>query len=207
MQCQSLASLDVSGWDVSGVTDMGSMFYNCSSLASLDVSGWHVSSVKNMGYMFAYCSSLASLDVSSWSSAKVNDVERMFYDCTSLRSLTFGAQWTKSLAMTELPWTLYGADGTAYTLAKVPLGVPATYYTRAEYVPRGDPAEANAATVAPTTPDAPTTGQGATADVPTTDRDSKSEADNAQDTGSKTGSSKGADSPAANGQDETPQAA
>ena len=44
--------------------------------------------------------------------------------------------------------TLYGADGTAYALANVPLGVAATYYTKAEYVPharaayapQGDPA-------------------------------------------------------------------
>ena len=43
--CSSLASLDLSGWDTSSVTGMGSMFYGCSKLAALDVSAWDTSSV------------------------------------------------------------------------------------------------------------------------------------------------------------------
>ena len=43
--CSSLASLDVSGFDTSKVTNMSNMFYNCSSLASLDVSGFNTSLV------------------------------------------------------------------------------------------------------------------------------------------------------------------
>ena len=132
--CSSLATLDVSGWDTSKVMRMDEMFQGCSSLATLDVFGWGTSSVTDMGGMFRYCSSLATLDVSGFDTSSVTNMGGMFYNCSSLRSLALGPRWTKSLAGTGLDSTLYGADGTAYALADVPLGVAATYYTRAEYV-------------------------------------------------------------------------
>ena len=146
--CYRLSPLDVSGWDTSKVMRMDEMFQGCSSLATLDVSGWGTSSVTDMGGMFRYCSSLATLDVSGFDTSSVTNMGGMFYNCSSLRSLALGPRWTKSLAGTGLDSTLYGADGTAYALAGVPLGVAATYYTRAEYVPharagyapQGDPA-------------------------------------------------------------------
>ena len=133
--CCSLTTLDVSGWDTSKVTDMSYMFFNCPSLTTLDVSGFDTSSVTNMYFMFSWCPSLTTLDVSGWDTSKVTDMGYMFSDCSSLRSLALGTHWTNSLVGTELPGTLYGADGTAHALADVPLGVAATYYTRAEYVP------------------------------------------------------------------------
>ena len=42
---------DVTGWDVSNVTNMSGMFHGASSF-NQDVSGWDVSSVTNMSYMF-----------------------------------------------------------------------------------------------------------------------------------------------------------
>ena len=133
--CIWLTTLDVSGWDTSKVTDMSYMFFNCPSLTTLDVSGFDTSSVTNMYFMFSWCPSLTTLDVSGWDTSKVTDMGYMFSDCSSLRSLALGTHWTNSLVGTELPGTLYGADGTAHALADVPLGVAATYCTRAEYVP------------------------------------------------------------------------
>ena len=54
---------DVSGWDVSSVTDMEWMFYGASSF-NQDVGGWDVSSVTNMGCMFCDASSF-NQDVSA----------------------------------------------------------------------------------------------------------------------------------------------
>lgn len=163
------------------------MIFN--SLTSLDVSGWDMSHVTDMSGMFGCCTSLTSLDLSTWSTAKVaGSVGSMFYNCPSLRSLTLGTQRTKSLASSLLPGTLYGADGNAYALADVPLGSKATHYTKAEYVPQADSAGQEVA-------EAIQPGTSAT------------EGDGTNDTGSENGSPKGADSPAADSQDETPQAA
>ena len=41
--CSRLTSLDVSKFDTSKVTDMGSMFSECSSLTSLDLSNFDTS--------------------------------------------------------------------------------------------------------------------------------------------------------------------
>ena len=147
-KCRSLTTLDVSGWDTSSVTDMHQTFAFCYRLSPLDVSGWDTSKVTNMDGMFHSCHGLSSLDVSGFDTSSVTNMGGMFYNCSSLRSLALGPRWTKSLAGTGLDSTLYGADGTAYALAGVPLGVAATYYTRAEYVPharagyapQGDPA-------------------------------------------------------------------
>ena len=45
---------NISGWDVSNVTNMRSMFYLCESF-NQDISNWDVSNVKVMDYIFNDC--------------------------------------------------------------------------------------------------------------------------------------------------------
>ena len=45
---------DISGWDVSNVTNMSYMFCSCKSF-NQDISNWDVSNVKNINYVFVYC--------------------------------------------------------------------------------------------------------------------------------------------------------
>ena len=85
--CSSLTSLDVSGWDTSKVTDLGSTFLACSSLTSLDVSGWDTSKVTDLGSTFLACSSLTSLDVSGWDTSKVTSMESTFGTMYNIKSL------------------------------------------------------------------------------------------------------------------------
>ena len=85
--CSSLTSLDLSKFDTSSVTNMWGMFYSCSSLASLDLSKFDTSNVTNMRYMFYVCLSLTSLDVSKFDTSKVTNMNSMFYSCSSLASL------------------------------------------------------------------------------------------------------------------------
>ena len=59
--CSSLATLDVSKWDTSKVTNMAGMFEDCASLASLDLTGWNTSKAESMASMFDGCSSLSSV--------------------------------------------------------------------------------------------------------------------------------------------------
>jgi len=82
--CESLESIDVSGFDTSKVTKMSYMFYSCSGLSSLDISGFDTSNATNMNNMFRNCSSLTSLDVSGFDTSKVTNISRMFSGCTVL---------------------------------------------------------------------------------------------------------------------------
>ena len=79
--CSSLTTLDVSNWDVSNVTKMNAMFDGCSLLETLNVSNWNVSNVTYMYFMFRYCSSLATLNVSNWNVSNVVTMEAMFSGC------------------------------------------------------------------------------------------------------------------------------
>ncbi len=45
---------DISGWDVSNVTNMNSMFWGCKSF-NQDISKWDVSNVMLIYYMFKGC--------------------------------------------------------------------------------------------------------------------------------------------------------
>ena len=85
--CISLTTLDVSGWDVSSVTNFRYAFRGCSSLMTLNVSGWDVSSVTTFQQAFAGCSSLTTLNVSSWDVSSVTIFQQAFQGCSSLTAL------------------------------------------------------------------------------------------------------------------------
>ena len=67
---------DISGWDVSCVTDMSGMFAN--SDFNGDISSWNTASVTDMSYMFA--NSDFDGDVASWDTSSVVDMSGMFKD-------------------------------------------------------------------------------------------------------------------------------
>ncbi|MCP4178770.1 MAG: DUF285 domain-containing protein [bacterium] len=68
---------DISGWDVSNVTDMGSMFDNA-GVFNQDISGWDVSSVTDMTSMFAFASDF-NQDISEWDVSDVKNMSNMFF--------------------------------------------------------------------------------------------------------------------------------
>ena len=75
--------IDISGWDVSNVTNMRCMFFGCERLKSVgDISKWDVSSVTDMSYMFCDCCSL-NQNLSEWNVSNVTDMMYMFYKCKS----------------------------------------------------------------------------------------------------------------------------
>ena len=67
---------DISGWDVSNVTNMYGMF--ASTVFNQDISGWDVSSVLNTSYMFFYANTF-NQDISNWNVSNVTDMGVMFY--------------------------------------------------------------------------------------------------------------------------------
>jgi surface protein len=97
--CIGLASIDLTGWNTSNVTNMGYAFMYCSSLTSLDINNWKTSNVTSMRAMFEYCYKLESVNFSSWNTSAVTDMSYLFYDCTALTSVDM-SNWDTSSCTT-----------------------------------------------------------------------------------------------------------
>jgi len=67
---------DISGWDTSSVTDMSNMFYY-NTVFNQDLDQWDVSSVIEMDNMF-YRTSAFNGNISSWNVSSVQNMESMF---------------------------------------------------------------------------------------------------------------------------------
>ena len=96
--CSALTTLDVSDWDVSGVTTFGDsadrgIFATCTGLTSLDCSKWRfsLSTLVNATGIFYGCSNLTTIgDVSGWNTERLNSLSHIFYGCSKLQSLNVG---------------------------------------------------------------------------------------------------------------------
>ena len=89
-----MTKVDISGLDISQVTDLGSMFGNDQYLSNINFGDFDTGNVTNMGGMFSGCGSLQSLDLSGWDTGNVKDMRGMFNDCTSLTEIIVGSGWT-----------------------------------------------------------------------------------------------------------------
>ena len=74
----NLATLNLSNFDTSQVTNMSYMFAGVSNLATLNLSNFDTSKVTNMGYMFAGMRNLTTLNLSNFDTSKVTDMNDMF---------------------------------------------------------------------------------------------------------------------------------
>ncbi|MEZ4820441.1 MAG: BspA family leucine-rich repeat surface protein [Bdellovibrionota bacterium] len=83
----ALTTLDVSHFDTSKVTSMREMFDGLSVLTALDLSNFDTSKVTSMRGMFSYTYTLTTLDLSSFDTSKVIDMQFMFESAYSLSSL------------------------------------------------------------------------------------------------------------------------
>ena len=75
---------DISGWDVSNVTNMSGMFRRAWKFDS-DISDWDVSKVFSMGSMFRVASSFNS-DISDWDVSNVTNMSSMFEEAAEFNS-------------------------------------------------------------------------------------------------------------------------
>ena len=98
LDCSSLTSLNLSSFNTSNVTNMSNLFSRCSSLTSLDLSGFNTANVTSMYAMFSQCSSLTSLDLSNFNTYKIYDMSYIFYGCSSLTTIYAGDGWSESSA-------------------------------------------------------------------------------------------------------------
>ena len=100
--CSKLTSLDLSNFDTSNVTNMGSMFYECDNLVKLDLSNFDTSNVTKMGGIFYNCSSLTSLDVSNFNTSKVTNISQIFALCKKLISIDVSNFDTSNMAYIDM---------------------------------------------------------------------------------------------------------
>ena len=93
------SSGDLSGWNISGVTDMRNMFTYSGYTG--DLFGWNVSSVTDMQSMFSGASSFDS-DLSGWDVSAVNNMDSMFSGATSFNSDLSGWDVSAVLHMDDM---------------------------------------------------------------------------------------------------------
>lgn len=94
-----IESINLSTFDLSSCTRINSMFLYCDSLKSVNVSGWSFPTTVQHGlqFMFAGCTALESIDLSSWDVSQVTDLESVFQDCESLTDVNV-SNWNTSKA-------------------------------------------------------------------------------------------------------------
>lgn len=109
--CESLETVNMSGWDTSSVKIFSNIFHSCKSLKTVDISNFDTTNATTFGGMFSYsgikniifpenfslcgnvssmfceCSSLSEIDVSEWDTSKCQDMSFMFYGCSSLKEI------------------------------------------------------------------------------------------------------------------------
>lgn len=86
--CNSLKSVDLSGFNTTKVKDLDGFFSDCVSLEYSDFSSFNTSNVLYFSAMFNGCSSIRELDLSSFYTTKgTSDMRSMFNSCKSLEKL------------------------------------------------------------------------------------------------------------------------
>jgi surface protein len=103
--CTNLTTINnCNDWDMSGVTNMSSMFSLATSF-NQDIGGWDVSSVTNMSSMFVSASAF-NQNIGSWDVSSVTNMSSMFQDATDFNRDIGGWDVSSVTNMTEM---FYGA--------------------------------------------------------------------------------------------------
>jgi surface protein len=77
-QCVSLAVVDLSGVDTTGVTDTSFMFWSCAALVEIDISNFDMSLVTSTYGMFGHASMLTNVTLGNHNLNNLLSVNRMF---------------------------------------------------------------------------------------------------------------------------------
>lgn len=92
-----LTTADFSHTDLSGTTNMESMFQNCKHLETCVFGEVNTPELKNIKNMFKYCYALRSVDIASLQTDKVTDMSSLFFNCSSLERLDLTGFMTNSV--------------------------------------------------------------------------------------------------------------
>lgn len=92
-----LTTADFSHTNLSGITNMESMFQNCKHLETCVFGEVNTPELKNIKNMFKYCYALRSVDIASLQTDKVTDMSSLFFNCSSLERLDLTGFMTNSV--------------------------------------------------------------------------------------------------------------
>ncbi len=95
--CESLASIDISSFDVRNIINMEWMFNGCKALVSLNLGTINPSKLENMNVAFQNCELLESIDLSHWDLSSIQRMTATFKYCYNLKSIQFGNVETHNL--------------------------------------------------------------------------------------------------------------
>jgi surface protein len=111
---------DLSGWNTGSATNMSQMFNYCICLRSVDVSGWDVSGVtadNGLYRTFAECWALKEMDFSRWDTSNVKSLNSMLSG-TNLEKITIGDKFDLKGSVVPTP-----AGGTWYDFEYNPVTI------------------------------------------------------------------------------------
>lgn len=103
--CKSLLTIDLTGFDTSSVTNMGSMINECDNLKSVDLSKFNTSKVTNMTWMFSGSKSIVSLDLTSFDTRNVTDMSGMFCDLEAIEDINVSSFDTSNVTNMQKMFT------------------------------------------------------------------------------------------------------
>jgi len=114
--CTNLTITAMDTPQLSGCTNLGSMFINCTSLTTVpNLKNWNVSNITSFGDtydgVFYGCTSLTSVDVSNWNLKTTGTISLagMFYNCINLTTITGINNWNTS-RVTRTDQMFYGCS-------------------------------------------------------------------------------------------------
>jgi surface protein len=102
---------NISGWDVSNVEDMQSMFKYAASF-NQDIGGWDVSNVTNMFQMLEVAIAF-NQDIGEWDVSHVTNMSEMFYNASSFDQNI--GEWNVS-NVEDMSWMFNGVNSTALNI-------------------------------------------------------------------------------------------
>ena len=82
--CKNLTSVDLSIFETSIVTHMGSMFSHCQTLKSIDISNFDFAKVKSIYSMFCHCHELMIINLTSFT-PNAQNYSYLFKNCRNLK--------------------------------------------------------------------------------------------------------------------------
>ena len=117
----NLTSLDLRHFNTSNVKIMNYMFTN-SGISTLNVSGWNVTGLTNAIYMFSGVQNLTTLDLSSWNASSLRYISNMFNGATNLKTIKAPKNILSTANISDITsYDFTGSDGNTYAAGTFPL--------------------------------------------------------------------------------------